>query len=378
MVPDPSTFRVLPWAPHTGWMLCDLQLADGRPMPLDTRAVCRKALEEARRAATSSSPAWKSSSTSFKHRQSRACGPATPASPGSRRSVGCSPGLPVPDRAALRRDRSGPGDPAQATSESSACRCARSRSSSGRASSSSPSAPRTGLPPADAMVLFRSAVKQIARRHGYHATFMCRPKLPNVMSSGWHLHQSLTRQSGRQRLHRRARAAVGSSASSTWRACSPMRAAPRPSARRPQRLQALPALLARARPRDLGPATIAAPWCACWARPGEPATRTREPRRRAGGQSLPLYGEPDRERPRRHGDASSIPARRPTRPTRPRPTLLPRSLDEALAALRDDKVLRAGFGDFFVDYYLQLKQAEIDRFNLEVSEWEQREYFDLF
>ena len=42
------------------------------------------------------------------------------------------------------------------------------------------------------MVLFRSAVKQVAQRHGYHATFMCRPKLANVMSSGWHLHQSLT------------------------------------------------------------------------------------------------------------------------------------------------------------------------------------------
>jgi len=42
------------------------------------------------------------------------------------------------------------------------------------------------------MVLFRSAVKQIARRHGYHATFMCRPKLPNVFASGWHLHQSIT------------------------------------------------------------------------------------------------------------------------------------------------------------------------------------------
>ena len=40
--------------------------------------------------------------------------------------------------------------------------------------------------------------------------------------------------------------------------------------------------------------------------------------------------------------------------------------------------LRAGFGDFFVDYYLKLKQAEIDRFNLEVSDWEQREYFSLF
>src|SRR5271165_7292464 len=41
------------------------------------------------------------------------------------------------------------------------------------------------------MMLFRSAVKQICRRQGYHASFMCRPKVANVMSSGWHLHQSL-------------------------------------------------------------------------------------------------------------------------------------------------------------------------------------------
>ena len=41
------------------------------------------------------------------------------------------------------------------------------------------------------MILFRSAAKQIAHRHGYHATFMCRPKLPNVFASGWHLHQSI-------------------------------------------------------------------------------------------------------------------------------------------------------------------------------------------
>ena len=41
------------------------------------------------------------------------------------------------------------------------------------------------------MVLFRAAVKQIARRHGLLASFMCRPALPNAMSSGWHLHQSL-------------------------------------------------------------------------------------------------------------------------------------------------------------------------------------------
>jgi glutamine synthetase len=34
MLPDPTTFRALPWAPHSGWMLCDIYFADGRPMPL--------------------------------------------------------------------------------------------------------------------------------------------------------------------------------------------------------------------------------------------------------------------------------------------------------------------------------------------------------
>jgi glutamine synthetase len=51
--------------------------------------------------------------------------------------------------------------------------------------------PRAGLEPADMMVLARNAIKQVCRRHGYHATFMCRPRIPNVFSSGWHLHQSL-------------------------------------------------------------------------------------------------------------------------------------------------------------------------------------------
>src|SRR4029078_263769 len=40
----------------------------------------------------------------------------------------------------------------------------------------------------------------VAQRHGYHLTFMCRPKMPNVMSSGWHLHQSLKDKSGTNAL----------------------------------------------------------------------------------------------------------------------------------------------------------------------------------
>ena len=49
----------------------------------------------------------------------------------------------------------------------------------------------------------------------------------------------------------------------------------------------------------------------------------------------------------------------------------------ALAALRDDECFAAAFGPFFVDYFMRLKQAEIDRFLAEVTEWEHAEYFEM-
>jgi glutamine synthetase len=58
--------------------------------------------------------------------------------------------------------------------------------------------------------------------------------------------------------------------------------------------------------------------------------------------------------------------------------LLPRSLDEALRALRDDSCLCESFGRGFIDYYLRIKEAELARYQSEVTEWEQREYFELF
>jgi glutamine synthetase len=57
---------------------------------------------------------------------------------------------------------------------------------------------------------------------------------------------------------------------------------------------------------------------------------------------------------------------------------LPRSLGDALHCLEADEHLVEQFGPTFVDYYCRIKRAEIDRFNLEVSEWEHREYFDMF
>ena len=49
MVPDPATFRVLPWtqnngASSTGWLLCDIFFTNGKPVPFSTRQILRDAL----------------------------------------------------------------------------------------------------------------------------------------------------------------------------------------------------------------------------------------------------------------------------------------------------------------------------------------------
>ena len=57
--------------------------------------------------------------------------------------------------------------------------------------------------------------------------------------------------------------------------------------------------------------------------------------------------------------------------------LLPRTLMDAIAELRDSMCFRAAFGDAFVEHFVKLKEFEIGRFMSEVTDWEQREYFEL-
>ena len=73
-----------------------------------------------------------------------------------------------------------------------------------------------------------------------------------------------------------------------------------------------------------------------------------------------------------------IPARPPIRPYETKAALLPKSLQEAVVALQDDAFFREAFGAEFVDYYVHIKNAEIERFQAEVSDWEHREYFEMF
>ena len=45
LVPDPATFRVLPWAPGTAWCLSDMYFSNGKPVPFSTRALMQRQLD---------------------------------------------------------------------------------------------------------------------------------------------------------------------------------------------------------------------------------------------------------------------------------------------------------------------------------------------
>jgi glutamine synthetase len=226
-----------------------------------------------------------------------------------------------------------------------------------------------GLAAADAMLLMRSAIKQSARRRGYHATFMCRPKLPNVMSSGWHLHQSLAKD-GKNAFASSNQDLTGIGAQ--WLAGLLAHA-------RGAAALSTPTLngYKRYRPYSLAPDRVV------WGKENRGALlRVVEGRieNRAGEPAAnpylyfasQLYSGLD-------GLARKlVPPPSADTPYEAKAEFLPKTLAEALACLRQDAVLTQGLGAAFVDYFCRIKEAEIARFNLEVSEWEQREYFDLF
>ena len=53
-------------------------------------------------------------------------------------------------------------------------------------------------------------------------------------------------------------------------------------------------------------------------------------------------------------------------------------MHEAISALRENALFRDALGSEFIDYYAHIKNAEVERFQAEVSDWEHREYFEMF
>jgi glutamine synthetase len=373
MVPDESTFRVLPWAPDTGWFLCDLRFPDGRAVPFSTRTQLQKCLERLEDAGYEFVAGLEVEFHVFKIRDPR-LQPADAGQPGNPPDVE----LLTTGYQLLTEHKYDQLDPVvellRRNLEELQLPLRSFEIEFGPSQLEFTLAPRTGIAAADAMVLLRSAVKQIARRHGYHATFMCRPKLPNVMSSGWHLHQSLTRnglnaftsdkedlsETGRQYLaglmaHARASCAFATPTVNGYKRYRPYSLAPDRIVWGKENRGAM--LRVVGGPRD--------PDSRIENRIGEPAAN---PYLYFASQ---IYCGMD-------GIDRRLALVRPAdTPYEAKTDFLPRTLEEALYHLKGDKALRDGFGTF-IDYYCRIKEAEIARFNLEVSDWEHREYFDLF
>jgi glutamine synthetase len=240
---------------------------------------------------------------------------------------------------------------------------------------------------ADNMFLFRNAVRMALRRAGYHATFVCRPPFASIMSSGWHLHQSLVQLSSGNNAMVRGAPAPGSGPMDAGHTLSDVGE------------HWLAGLLAHAR----GMASLCTPTINGFGRfrPNALAPQAVLWGRDNRGAMLRVIGEagdPATRIENRIGESAANPyiylasqihagldglahrLRAPIATDSPyggAGECLPTSLGEALEALRADPVLVAGLGEAFVSCFAQVKTSEIKRYDAaeDKDDFQRREYF---
>ena len=379
MVADPTTFHVLPWAPGTGWVLCDIYWPDGRPVPFSTRRILGDTVSKLAGAGYDIMTGLEVEFYVFRMLDPRLA-PADGTQPATPPEVGLlahgfnyltetrfdelEPALEI-----LRRELLALGLPLRSMEvEFGPGQCEVTFH------------PGSGMATADLMILFRGAAKQILRRHGYHVTFMCIPGLPNMFASGWHLHQSLCEPGTGRNLfvpgnddelfsplgrhyvaglieHARAGSVFMAPTVNAYKRYKPNSLAPdRAAWSRDNRGVMLRALGGKA---DQGTRIEN--------RAGEPAANPylyMASQILAGLDGIEKGLEPPPPTDTPYQSAGS--------------EMLPRSLMEAVAALKQDIFFRAALGDEFIDYLVHIKEAEIARFLSTVTDWEQAEYFEMF
>jgi glutamine synthetase len=388
VVPDPATFRVLPWADRTGWMLCDVYFGNGQPMPLDGRGLLRRTL-------ASLADAGYDYLAGLEVEFSIVIRSPEELAPENAGFTPPPPPVSVFERgyqflSEVRLD--GMGDTLEAVRDALfdvglPLRSIEDEWGPGQLEFSF--APITGLAAADAAVLFRSTVKQVCQRRGLLATFMCRPALPNFFSSGWHLHQSL--------LSRANGSNAFASGAAPLSALGRQYVAGLLEHTMPMTVFAAPTIngYKRFRPYSFAPDRV------CWAIEnrgalvrvqGAPGDTSSHVEMRLGEPTANPY----------FYLASNIAAgldgiRRGVEPPPPAEAdpyaieapPLPATLAQAVDALEVDAFYRKEFGDTLVSYLVMMKRFEIGRYSdalaelplpdgQDVSDWEMREYFEFF
>ncbi len=388
LVPDPASFRLLPWADRTGWMLCDVYFSNGQPMPLDGRGLLRRCLADLADAGydylAGIEVEYYIVKVDSEHIAPENAGFTAP-----------PPQVSVFERGyqylsevrldsvastleAIRDGLSAVGLPPRSMEDEW-----------GPGQMEFSFSPISGLAAADAVVLFRSAVKQICQRRGLLATFMCRLALPNFFPSGWHLHESLlSRQDGRN-----AFASEDDFLSGIGRHF----VAGLLDHALPMAVFATPTVngYKRFRPYSFAPDRV------CWALENRGAlVRVQGAPGDANSHVEMRMGEPAAN-PYLYMAANVAAGLDgmgreldPPPPVEADPyvsdnTPLPASLAKAVDALERDDFYRKAFGDTLVDYLLQMKRSEIARYEAaiadnpppegqDVTDWEMREYFEFY
>ena len=393
IIPDPATFRILPWEPKVGWVLCDEYFVNGTPFHFSTRQVLRRQLahleKKGLRSIIGLEIEWyltrlAEPELNFEHigrpgLKGRAI-QVRPAEPGfslhSESNLDQIHGviatladayekLDLPLRSI--ENEWGPGQ----------LECT--------------FAPSDALVTADNLVLFRTATRQICRRIGYVATFMARPALKDFYSSGWHLHQSVADDAtGRNLFMPDVKGEHLSSFGKSYLGgllnhgvAATVFANPTVNAYR------------RFRANSLAPDRVA--WgvdhrgvmLRVLGGMGDPATRIEN---RGGEPSAnPYLYISSQLATGFDGVANSCdPGDPETDPYMSNKPMLPKRLSLALDLAEQEPLFSDQFGPLFMEYYVKLKRTEVGRFEnflkeagLEddgetTTQWEQDEYFDAF
>jgi glutamine synthetase len=373
MVADPAMFRVLPWASHSGWILCDLYRTDGTPHPFSTRGLLRRMLTRL----AEHGYVWRAGLEVefhlFKYADRQPPSDANPMPGPPPEVTPLNHGYQYltehrydsldPLLEKLRLGLQGLGLPLRSL-----------EIEFGPSQIEVTFGTSTGMAPADQMLLFRNATRQIFAREGYLASFMCRPHFPHAASSGWHLHHSLEDAAGcplfphADGLSPIARGWLGG----LLRHATAATAFSTPTINGYKRY----------RPNSMAPDHIV------WAHDnraamvrvigtdGDPATHL-ENRVGEPGANPYLYMASQIVSGLDGILSAADPGFAADAPYSTDAATLPRTLLEAIGALRENPWFREAFGDAFIDYFVRLKEFEINRFLSDVTDWEQREYLEL-
>jgi glutamine synthetase len=378
LVPDLLTFTALPWVPQTGWILADAYFQSGREHPFSTRGVLRRQLASLRELGHDFLVGLEIEFYIFRV-DDLMLRPEDSGNPPEAPQVSMlqhgfqylteSSSDDIADLLRTLRDHLLALDLPLATIEDEW----------GPGQVEFTFGPQEGLRAADTALLFRNAVKQVCRRLGYHATFMARPAVPNLFGTGWHIHQSLGTHGKGDNLFadadgQRPLSALGDQ----WLGGLLEHALP-------ACVFTTPTITGykRFRPDSFAPDRVS--WsvenrAAMFRIIGSPGAEHSHIENRIGDPAANPYlylasqVASGLDGLRRELDPGQ-PTKEPYTSNQPP---LPASLMEAVDELDRDEFFRQAFGDIFVDYILRVKRFEIGRFFEHITDWEQREYFEMY